>query len=106
MAKLTIQRLANVCMHSWETEREIGFHMTPEVFKRWIAEMEPKQLKFMLENLGLLFREIREMGMSEIELKAEGHHSLFAPLCKTQTAKAAGVDENIVTPGQEEKKES
>jgi hypothetical protein len=93
--KLTIQQLANLCMHSWEIEREVGFHNTPVDFKKLIADFPVKELALFLENLNLLFRTVREIGACEIELKADGHHSLWAPLCRTQTAKVIGAKEYI-----------
>lgn len=70
---LTVQKLANICNHAWELQRELGFHMQgPTNFKKLIAEMPDAQLRNLMENMGLLFSEIRDLGAAPISLKSEG----------------------------------
>ncbi len=95
--KLTLAHLANLQQHAWEVQRELGLHMrTPMAFQQHIMSMSAAELRNTMESLGLLFRTIEEIGTSEIELVANGEHSLFAPLCQTKTAQVTGADENIV----------
>lgn len=71
--KLTVQQLANICMHSWEIERELGFHMSSQAeFQKYVAELQANEARSLMENLSLLFRTIRELGQIEISLIA-GH---------------------------------
>ncbi len=96
--KLTIQKLANLCNHMWELQRELGFHMqNPDEFRRYLTTRTNPELRVIMENLGLLFRAVEDVGASEVELTAAGCPSLFAPLAQTQTSKAAGTKELVAT---------
>ncbi len=66
---LTVQELANLCMYSWEIEREAAFHMSPANFRQWVSELSDAELNVLLENLGLLFRTVRNIGDTKVELK-------------------------------------
>jgi hypothetical protein len=57
-------------MHSWEVEREFGFHLSPTEFKKFISTCTDAQLRVILESMGLLFRTVREIGAAEVALMA------------------------------------
>jgi hypothetical protein len=99
MPDLTIQKLANLLMYSWEVQQVIGFHnKDPHDFKAFVQNAPPHDLKIFLENLGLLFRTAEEIGQSRVELTAQGQESLFAPLANTGSSVKAGSPEAILPP--------
>lgn len=67
---LTIQTLSNLSSYSWELQRELGFHMqSPANFREYINQLSDKDMRNMMENLGLLFRTVEEIGQTPIEVK-------------------------------------
>ena len=75
---LTVQQLANLCMYSWELQRELGFHMQDEgQFREFITQMPAIQLKMLIENLGLLFRTVREIGDTELSMAIKPYDPLM-----------------------------
>jgi hypothetical protein len=68
--KITIQQLANLCNYSWDLQRDLGFHMqSPAAFRKYISEMSEAQLRQTMENLGLLFGVVRDIGATSVELR-------------------------------------
>lgn len=78
--KLTLQQLANLCMHTWELRRELGFHMQNEVaFLEHLTAMSLPELRAVIENLGLLFRIAEEIGTTEIGISLVNLGPITAP---------------------------
>lgn len=96
--RLTIQQLANLCNYSWEVERVFGFQISDPIrFKKYVTEASASELRSVLTSLQELFATINEIGLSEVELKADGEHPFLTKLtpAKTPTAAAIGADENL-----------
>lgn len=94
--KLTMQQLANLCNYSWEVERDFGFHMSPDAFKRYVERCDMSSLRTTLESLSELFRTVRDIGCAEIELSAHTESDIPRAVLfgkQTPTAAAAGVEE-------------
>jgi hypothetical protein len=69
MPQLTVQKLANLCNHSWELQREVGFHLqSPKNFRDYLTGLSDKDLLPIMENLGLLMRTVEEIGGARIDL--------------------------------------
>jgi hypothetical protein len=99
--KLTIQQLANLCNYAWEVDRELGFYMKdPIQFKERIAALPVAHMRVIMDSLTELIRSAHEIGLAEVELKADGTHPFLARLgsARTPTAAAVGVDERLPIP--------
>lgn len=91
--KLTVQQLANLCMHAWEVEQLFGFTLkNRERFLELAQGLDANTLQHWLENLSLLLRTVSEIGCAEVEIKLEGKQPLIIPMMELDGEKSGKIE--------------